>query len=115
MTAFRKGDVVTIQGTIDSGFVHEGKIKVRIEPYSDVYANVADIKMVRPVIEVGDSVTYPADGYKSGEVLAIIDGWCWVMLSTGYGSERVSWPMSCVNRAEQQPEATEAASTDEAA
>ena len=41
MTAFRKGDVVTIQSTIDSGFVHEGKVKVRIEPYSDVYANVA--------------------------------------------------------------------------
>lgn len=108
MSKFRKGDVVTIEGTIDSGFEHEGKIKIRVEPYSDVYANVADIKMVRPVINVGDSVTYPADGYKAGTVLAIIDGWCWAMLSTGYGSERVSWPISCINRVDPEPEPVEA-------
>ncbi|PWJ93589.1 hypothetical protein C8D77_101268 [Mesorhizobium loti] len=101
MGKFRKGDVVTIEGTIDSGFEHEGKIKVRIGSFSDAFASVSDIKMVRPIIEVGDRVAYPADGYNAGEVgevLAIIDGYCWVKLATEYGSGRVSWPVACVNR-----------------
>ncbi len=127
MNTFRKGDVVTVQGTIDSGFIHEGKIKVRVEPYSDVYADVADIKMVTPVIVVGDEVTCPSEGYKSGKVLAIIDDYCWVKLDAppsfsppGEGfinGIRVSWPIACVNRVDPPAEPADAAplSTEEAA
>ncbi|ESZ60686.1 hypothetical protein NL532_24305 [Mesorhizobium sp. C120A] len=115
MTTFRKGDVVTIVGTIDSGYQTDGKIKVRIEPYSDVYANVADLKMVRPIIEVGDMVTYPAEGYRAGKILAILNGWCWVNVENGLGgSELFSWPLSCLNRADPEPE-IEAAPVSDAA
>ncbi|WP_292615475.1 hypothetical protein [Mesorhizobium sp.] len=115
MTKFRKGDAVSVEGKIDSDYVLEGRIKVRVEPYHDFYANVADFKMVRPVIEVGDSVTYPADGYKVGEVLAIIDGYCWVKLAATANTFappeagisdglRVSWPIASINRVDPEPE-----------
>ncbi|TIN80738.1 hypothetical protein [Mesorhizobium sp.] len=115
MPKFRKGDAVSVEGKVDSDYVHDGKIKIRVEPYHDFFVNVADLKMVRPVIEVGDSVTYPSEGYKVGEVLAIIDGYCWVKLAatanpfappeagTSDGL-RVSWPIACINRVDPGPE-----------
>jgi hypothetical protein len=114
MNQFRKGDVVSVQGTIDSGFVHEGRIKIRVGPYGDVFADLADIKMVQPVVEVGDSVTYPQEGYKAGEVLAILDGYCWVKLAAtphpnaplGESIDngmRVSWPLASLNRVDPEP------------
>ncbi|TIL34264.1 hypothetical protein [Mesorhizobium sp.] len=103
MERFRKGDVVTIEGVIDSDYVHDGKIKIRVEPYHDFYGNVSGLKMVRPVIDVGDNVTYPAEGYKTGKVLAIIDGYCWVKLENGYGGGHVSWPISSINRVDPEP------------
>jgi hypothetical protein len=103
MSTFRKGDVVSITGTIDSEWMHDGQIKVRVEPYHDIFVPVADLKMVKPVINVGDHVAYP--GYRDGEVLAIVDGWCWVSVSLGggLGSERASWPLSCISRVDPEP------------
>ncbi|TIV83838.1 MAG: hypothetical protein E5V64_06645 [Mesorhizobium sp.] len=93
-TAFRKGDTVTIQGVIDSDWIHDGQIKVRVEPYHDFFAKITDLRMVLPVIDVGDTVQYPSEGYKAGTVLAVIDGYCWVKTYEG----RASWPVSAVNR-----------------
>ncbi|MER8602837.1 hypothetical protein NKH48_03445 [Mesorhizobium sp. M1233] len=83
MAKFRKGDRVSIQGVISADYVHEGKIKVQVEPYHDIFVPQADIAMVRPDIIVGDTVWCPGRGTKHATVLATIEDHVWVSYGDG--------------------------------
>ncbi len=87
MAKFRKGDVVTVQATIDSDYVLDGgKIKVRIEPYHDIFVLLTDMSMVQPMFEVGDVVAWEThDGADSwtGRILSISGEHLWCLLDDG--------------------------------
>ena len=86
MHKFREGDRVSIEAVIASDFVHDGKTKVRIEPYHEIYVKVADLTMVKPTFAVGDRVTWSTHcGADSavGDVLSIAQDHLWVDLGAG--------------------------------
>ncbi|UVC14746.1 hypothetical protein [Mesorhizobium onobrychidis] len=83
MAKFRKLDRVSIQGVINGNYIHEGKIKVRIEPYSDIFVEISDLTMVRPDIVVGDTVWRPDKSTTHATVLATIDDHLWVSFGDG--------------------------------
>ncbi|RUV65191.1 MAG: hypothetical protein E5X35_11680 [Mesorhizobium sp.] len=83
MAKFRKGDRVSIQGVIAGDYVHEGKIKVQVEPYHDIFVEMSDVTMVRPNILVGDTVWCPEKGHAHATVLAIGEEHLWVSFGDG--------------------------------
>lgn len=73
MPKFRKGDRVTIEATVATDYVlDDGKIKVHVEPYHDLFVNQNDMTMLRPDFKIGDRVTWSV-GEKpfTGHVLSL--------------------------------------------
>lgn len=90
MTAFRKGDIVTIEATIESRpFVLDdgrSQVKIKFPPYHDAYVDPAQLTMLRPAFEVGDRVEWSThDGADSwaGHILSIANDHLWVQLDDG--------------------------------
>lgn len=111
MTALlREGDVVSINGTVmSSPFDFEGawKVKIRVEPYHEIFVAAPDVTVVRPKFCVGDSVELFVAGRFGdpvlGEVKAIDGESLWVLRRTG-GFD--TWEMNRCRRAA--PSATDA-------
>ena len=82
MQKFREGDRVTIEATIATNYVlDDGKIKIRIEPYHDIFVNQNDLTMSRPDFRVGDRVTWSVGEQSfTGHVLSIHDDHLWIDL-----------------------------------
>lgn len=97
MKSFRKGDRVLIEGEIDSDYVNDGRIRVLIEPYADVFARVSDITMKRPHIVVGDRVRKLG---MHGVVMAIGEDHLWVSLG---GGDYATWWAPDVERVDPEP------------
>lgn len=100
MTKFRNGDRVSIEAVISSGYTHEGKIKVRVEPYHDIFVMLSDLKMVQPVFAIGDLVRCPEKGTATAEVLAISGDHLWVSFGDG---NYATWWVSLVERVDPEP------------
>lgn len=85
MMKFRKGDVVSVTGTVEYDFGADGekvlfvKIKGHYQALTLSPDNFDDINLslVRPRFDVGDRVEWPgAHGF--GEIVAIHDGAAWI-------------------------------------
>lgn len=102
---FRKGDIVTIEATIESKLFHmdDGKaqVKIKFPPYHDAYVDPALLTMLRPAFEVGDTVEFVAAGRFGklilGEVKAIDGESLWVKR---HGGGLDTWEMNRVHRAD---------------
>ena len=95
MAKFRKGDIVLIEAVVDSDFLHEGKQRVMIG-YRDIYAVVADLKMSKPTIEIGDMICLnDGSGPLSAEVLSISGEHAWVSFGDG---NYATWWLNRVER-----------------
>lgn len=99
MTKFRNGDRVSIEAVVSSDYTHEGKIKVRVEPYHDIFVAMADLKMVQPVFAVGDMVQSNKSP-PAAEILAISGEHLWVSFADG---NYATWWASLVERVDQEP------------
>lgn len=56
MTKFKKGDIVLVEATVDTDYIVDGnRMRLRVD-YSDFFAPVDGMKMVRPVLQNGDMV-----------------------------------------------------------
>lgn len=74
---FRKGDQVAIFGTIQSDHYSGDTIRVKLDGiYSDVFAPVSGLKMVRPHYEAGDEVV--GLGGRIGTVIMRKDDHLWI-------------------------------------
>lgn len=92
MTALlREGDVVSVSGVVlSSPFDFDGtsKVKIRVEPYHDIFVLASDVSVVRHEFRVGDKVQWTAssEGMGSaytGHVLSIANDHLWVQLDDG--------------------------------
>lgn len=90
MTALlREGDVVSVNGVVLSApfdFDGTSKVKIRVEPYHDIFVIASDVTVVRPDFRVGDRVTWSThDGADSwaGHILSIANDHLWVQLDDG--------------------------------
>lgn len=106
MPIFRKGDIVTIEATIDSNVFLGGdgsmpSVKVRFPPYHDAYVDPALLTMKLPDLREGDRVSLTADGtHEEGKVMAAVADSVWVMLDSG---DFRTWPRSQVARIDSEP------------
>jgi len=105
MSKFRKGDIVTVEATIDRDVFSSGErpcIKIIIAPYHDVYVDPATLTMKRPIFEIGDVVTWKVDGlvYR-GHVLSIHGNHVWV--DRGDGEFATVW-VDKLTRVEPEPD-----------
>lgn len=115
MTALlREGDVVSVSGVVlSSPFDFDGtsKVKIRVEPYHDIFVLASDVSVVRPEFRVGDTVELVVAGRFGapvlGEVKAIDGDSLWVRRLTG-GLD--TWEMNRVRRAD--PDEPQAADPD---
>lgn len=86
MTAFRKGDIATIDVIVTSSF-NETQVCVKpVDGYQDVYLKPHELTMLRPKFDVGDHVTWSThDGADSwiGHILSIANDHLWVQLDDG--------------------------------
>ncbi|MER9937458.1 hypothetical protein [Mesorhizobium sp. M0088] len=116
MTKFRKGDIVAVKGVVAGDHVFDGKIKVQIEPYHDIYVPIANLTMDRAAFEVGDIVILPTESSRHAEVLAVNGDCLWVSFSE---TEYATWTARFVQRVapiiEPEPETIEAAPVSDAA
>lgn len=90
MNKFRKGDKVTIVGTIkhNQGDDIDKNVFIEIAGYhSDVWINPELVTLVQPSFEIGDECTWmtnDAGGYGvGGTILAIRDGHAWIDMGGG--------------------------------
>ena len=100
----REGDVVSVSGVVlSSPFDFDGtsKVKIRVEPYHDIFVLASDVSVVRPQFRVGDTVELVVAGRFGapvlGEVKAIDGESLWVRRLTG-GLD--TWEMNRVRRAD---------------
>lgn len=83
---FRKGDRVTLTGTITGRAEHDGRWPVKLDgAYSwhrteSVSADA--LTMDLPLFEIGDKVM-DEDGDSEGIVVGVYEGWIWVRASKG--------------------------------
>ena len=56
MEKFRKGDVVSVQGTISA--IHAGEAYLDVDGVKTIYIPLPNLTLVRPVFEVGDFVHF---------------------------------------------------------
>lgn len=110
----REGDVVSVNGVVlSSPFDFDGtsKVKIRVEPYHDIFVLASDVSVVRPQFRVGDTVELVVAGRFGapvlGEVKAIDGDSLWVRRLTG-GLD--TWEMNRVRRAD--PDEPQAADPD---
>lgn len=92
---FRKGDMVEIAGVIDSNYEIDGKLKVSIKPYHDIFVDRSEITLSRATFKIGDMVTRKDEG--PGCVLAIAGDNLWVEFESGRGGYD-TWAADEVNR-----------------
>lgn len=100
MEKFRKGDVVAIEGVISADYEIEGKIKVAIKPYHDIFVDADVLTMRRPEFRVGDLVEN--DGSR-GLVIAVHGEYLWI---EGASFSPESWPADNSRRIEPEPAPT---------
>lgn len=100
MNKFRNGDRVSIEAVVSSDYTHEGKIKIRVEPYYDIFVATINLKMVQPVFAVGDMVQCPEKGTDAAEILAVSGDHLWVSFGNG---NYATWWASLVERVEPEP------------
>lgn len=93
--ALRKGDVVSVNGVVLSDpndFNGTMKVRVKVEPYHDIYVLAAHVNMVRPEFQEGDKVQWGENDLEepfSGQVLAIANDHLWV--DRGDGNFSTVW------------------------
>ena len=83
MTKFKKGDVVSLQGTIkhDQGDEEKNIFVDVIGAHDTLWMKPQDMTLVQPFFEVGDAVCWGDQG--SGIVHAINDGHAWIGMASG--------------------------------
>src|ERR1700743_1423701 len=80
MIRFRKGDIVSIHGTI-SHTIDDGEERVFVklpDSHSDLWIKHQHVTLVATVFEVNDRVTWDGDAENNGVILAISDGHAWI-------------------------------------
>lgn len=88
MQTYRKGDVVSVQGTVE--YDHEGDelLFFKVPGYFQSVSLMpnqwdgANLKLVQAALEVGDGVMWD-NGERSGEILAIANGHAWIDMGGG--------------------------------
>jgi hypothetical protein len=82
MTKFRKGDVVSIEVTVASDYIHNDTTKVMAGGYNDFFIECAGMTMVRPVLKNGDMV-WNRQLQHFGTILSIHGELLWVEADSG--------------------------------
>ena len=90
---FRKGDIVSLRGTVKHNFDPcDGEKDTRVfvdivGSHETIWIKPEDLKLIQQVMEVGDSVRWPhhvhADKFLYGVILAISDGHAWIDYGIG--------------------------------
>lgn len=85
MTAFRKGDRVSIEGVVDTDMLNDNEVRVTLDGVwgsgSHYYIKVGNLRMVQAGLAIGDRVELPRGG--RGEVVGIFAAMVWAKLDTG--------------------------------
>jgi hypothetical protein len=93
MTTFRNGDLVSVSGQIVGrplDFDGEMKVRVRIDPYHEIWVPTSIVTMARPKFEVGDRVEWRISGHEwCGHVLSIANEQLWI--DRGDGNYATVW------------------------
>lgn len=73
---FRKGDIVTIKGTVKYDTLAGETVTITPEGhYSDVHVPASTVTLLQPKFEVGDAVIW---GTFSGDIVAIYEECAWI-------------------------------------
>ena len=86
MATFRNGDRVTVKAEVISDpydFDGTQKVKLRVEPYHDIFVPVSDLTMDRPDIRVGDAVEWTVgEAVRCWPPSMIMPGCIWAAANT---------------------------------
>ena len=84
---FRKGDIVSLRGTVKHNFDPydcEKDTRVFVDivgSHETIWIKPEDVTLVQPMFEIGDQVRW--DEHGAGTIVAINDGHAWIGMESG--------------------------------
>jgi hypothetical protein len=84
MTELRKGDKVSVTGTVKYTPDKGERVFVKIDgSHEELWTEQSAVKLVQAAFEVGDRVGWDNDAEYIGEILAISGGHAWIEYANG--------------------------------